>query len=67
MNLSDIFFSNPQANLGNGAPAKLFSSASPRVVNTHFRWMANKGLDGVALQRFVVTLSSTSVLIFIPY
>jgi len=46
--------------LGNGSPAKLFSSVSPRVVNTHFSWMRDKGLDGVALQRFVTALSSSS-------
>jgi hypothetical protein len=43
--------------LGNGESSKLFPSDSPRVVDTHFRWMAEYGIDGVALQRFVSELS----------
>jgi hypothetical protein len=42
--------------LGDGRPAKLFSSYSPRVVDTHFRWMEEVGIDGVGLQRFVSEL-----------
>lgn len=40
------------AKLGNGSPAKLFSSAREGVVKLHFQWMKEYGLDGVALQRF---------------
>ena len=40
-------------NLRNGAPAKLFASNRVAVVDTHFRWMREYGIDGVALQRFL--------------
>ncbi|MFB7495941.1 xylosidase/arabinosidase [Streptomyces sp. NPDC056161] len=40
------------ANLGNGSPAKLFSSYSTAVVDQHFKWMQQYGIDGAALQRF---------------
>jgi hypothetical protein len=40
------------ANLGNGQPAKLFSSYDQQVVNTHFLWMQQNGIDAAALQRF---------------
>ncbi|MDB5083301.1 MAG: xylosidase/arabinosidase, partial [Bacilli bacterium] len=40
------------APLGDGNPAKLFSSDSADVVNKHFSWMQTYGIDGVALQRF---------------
>jgi hypothetical protein len=42
--------------LGSGAPARLFGSWSDGVIETHFRWLTDNGLDGVALQRFVVAL-----------
>jgi len=44
------------AALGNGAPAKLFGSWSDGVIETHFRWLEDNQLDGVALQRFVISL-----------
>ncbi|KAF7292859.1 hypothetical protein MIND_01184900 [Mycena indigotica] len=34
-------------------PAKVFSSRDPRTVRRHFRWMAECGVDGAFLQRFV--------------
>lgn len=40
------------ANLGNGQPAKLFSSYDQQTVNTHFQWMQQNGCDTAALQRF---------------
>ena len=40
------------ANLGNGQPAKLFSSFDQSTVNLHFRWMNQYGIDCAALQRF---------------
>jgi len=40
------------AALGNGQPAKLFSSVDQQVVNTHFSWMHQYGIDTAALQRF---------------
>ena len=39
------------ANLGNGEPSKLFSSVD--VIDTHFEWMKDAGIDGIALQRFI--------------
>lgn len=40
------------ANLGNGSPAKLFSSFNDQTVNTHFLWMQQNDIDAAALQRF---------------
>ncbi|WP_183561423.1 lectin [Mucilaginibacter sp. SP1R1] len=40
------------ANLGNGSPAKLFSSYDAQTVNTQFLWMQQNGIDCAALQRF---------------
>ncbi|KAF7323651.1 hypothetical protein MKEN_00585800 [Mycena kentingensis (nom. inval.)] len=36
-----------------GSAAKVFSSRDPRTVGRHFRWMAEHGVDGAFLQRFV--------------
>lgn len=38
-------------NMGNGEPSLLFSSAD--VIDEHFEWMKEFGIDGVALQRFI--------------
>jgi hypothetical protein len=38
-------------NLGNGEPSLLFSSAD--VIEEHFKWMKDAGIDGIALQRFI--------------
>jgi len=43
--------------LGNGQPSMLFASDRAGVVDTHFRWMKEYGIDGVALQRFVSELN----------
>ncbi|MFD8819547.1 discoidin domain-containing protein [Streptomyces sp. NPDC059627] len=40
------------AALGNGQPAKLFSSYDQQTVNTHFLWMQQNAIDTAALQRF---------------
>ncbi len=39
-------------NLGNGRPAKMFSSYDQQVANTHCLWMQQNGIDCIALQRF---------------
>jgi hypothetical protein len=39
-------------NLGNGEPAKLFSSFSDQTVDVQFAWMQQYGIDVAALQRF---------------
>ncbi len=41
------------SNLGDGKPAKLYDSNTQDVINTHFKWMREYGIDGAALQRFV--------------
>jgi hypothetical protein len=43
-----------------GKPAHLFSSANPKTVDRHFDWMQQYGIDGVFLQRFVVSLRDRS-------
>ncbi|MFF2525342.1 glycoside hydrolase family 71/99-like protein [Streptomyces liangshanensis] len=48
------------ANLGNGQPAKLFSSYSTAVVDQHFKWMQQYGIDGAALQRFGGEVADTT-------
>ncbi|MET0493162.1 MAG: discoidin domain-containing protein [Actinoplanes sp.] len=52
--LSDLTHGYPTAypNLGNGQPARLFSSYDQQTVDTHFRWMQQYGVDTAALQRF---------------
>ncbi len=40
-----------------GSPLFLFSSQNPRVVKTHFQWMQQHGVDGVAAQRFISELN----------
>nr|WSY49668.1 discoidin domain-containing protein [Streptomyces sp. NBC_00886] len=40
------------AALGNGRPAKLFSSYDQQTANTHFLWMQQNDIDTAALQRF---------------
>jgi hypothetical protein len=40
------------ANLGNGQPAKLFSSFDQSTVDVQFLWMHQYGIDCAALQRF---------------
>lgn len=39
--------------LGDGTPSRLFSSAKGEVIDLHFLWMKQYGIDGVALQRFL--------------
>jgi hypothetical protein len=36
-----------------GTPIMLYSSVNPGVVDLHFRWMAQYGIDGAAVQRFI--------------
>jgi hypothetical protein len=44
-----------------GKPAHLFSSANPKTVERHFRWMQQYGIDGVFLQRFLVDVKDRSM------
>lgn len=40
-----------------GSVAEVFTARHPDTIDRHFRWMAEYGVDGVFLQRFVSTLS----------
>lgn len=55
--LSDLHATGYEAH-GNGQVSALFSSYSQETVETHFRWMAEYGIDGVALQRFFSDIPS---------
>lgn len=48
----DDLYATGYANLGNGNPAKLFSSFSSQTVDVQFSWMKQYNLDVAALQRF---------------
>ena len=41
-----------------GQPAYLFSAWNPKIVSRHFRWMKDYDLDGVLVQRFVVSIAA---------
>lgn len=41
------------ANLGNGTSSKLFTSSNKTVIDRHFQWMKDYGIDGAAVQRFI--------------
>jgi hypothetical protein len=43
-----------------GSPVRLFSAQNPHVVSTHFRWMKEHGIDGAAMQRFVLALETAA-------
>ncbi|GGM88184.1 lectin [Dactylosporangium sucinum] len=45
-------YTTAYGNLGNGQPARLFSSYDQQTVDTHFKWMQQFGCDTAALQRF---------------
>ena len=49
------------ANLGNGTPSKLFTSSNKMVIEKHFQWMKDYGIDGVAVQRFIGSVGSSIV------
>jgi hypothetical protein len=53
-----------QMTLANSTPAQVFSSYKENTVRRHFRWMAESGIDGVFLQRFLVDLTDPSVYSF---
>jgi len=48
--------------LGNGQPAKMFSSYDQSTVNTHFQWMQSYDIDCVALQRFANEITPGSAI-----
>lgn len=44
--------------LGNGAPAKAFTSYPQEVTNLHFKWMKSYGISGAFLQWFITEPSA---------
>jgi len=46
--------------MADGKPARMFSSYDDQVVQTHFKWMAQSGIDGAALQRFANEIKPAS-------
>jgi hypothetical protein len=57
---ADEKYAAPGFTLPGGGPAHLFSSANPKTVRRHFRWMQEHVIDGVFLQRFLVELRNPS-------
>ncbi|MGE5550543.1 MAG: glycoside hydrolase family 71/99-like protein [Bacteroidota bacterium] len=53
-------YSTNFAKLGNGQPAKLFSSYNDQTIALHFQWMQQYGIDGAALQRFGTEITGGS-------
>ena len=51
---------NSPLRLKDGSTVRLFSSQNERIVATHFQWMAEHGIDGAAVQRFIEPLSVPS-------
>lgn len=49
------------ANLGSGEPTKLYDSTNENVINTHFKWMSQYGIDGAAIQRFAGTIKGRTL------
>jgi len=45
----------------NGTPSTLFSSCKITVTDLHFKWMYQYGIDGIALQRFMVATPAGKV------
>lgn len=54
---SDELYPSPFA-FEDGSEAKLFSSANPKTVRRHFRWMRESGISGAFVQRFATQLLS---------
>jgi hypothetical protein len=57
----DQTFQTGFANLGNGQPAKLYSSYPNQVVDKHLQWMQTYGIDTVAVQRFGSGVNNATV------
>lgn len=53
-------FAAPGFTYPDGKPAHLFSSAHSKSVERHFQWMEHYGIDGVFVQRFLVSLADPS-------
>lgn len=57
---ADELYPAPGFTRPDGSPTKLFSSAHPKTVERHFRWMQQYGIDGAFVQRFLVNLGDPS-------
>jgi hypothetical protein len=57
---ADELYPAPGFTHPDGTPAHLFSSAHPKTVERHFRWMEQYGIDGAFVQRFLVELGRPS-------
>ncbi len=57
---SEELFDVPALTDASGRPAKLFSSVHPKTIDRHFHWMKEYGIDGIFLQRFLVTMHRPS-------
>lgn len=44
----------------NGQPVQLYDNTCEGVVDLHFKWMQQYGIDGVVVQRFLSHLSDAS-------
>lgn len=49
----DCLYQTGFDDLGSGLPSRLFSSNKSEVIDLHFLWMQQYGIDGIALQRFL--------------
>lgn len=47
------------ADLGNVQASKLFNSANKSVIDVHFKWMKDYGIDGAAVQRFIGNIGNS--------
>src|SRR6516164_5158037 len=54
-------YAAPGFSYPDGKPAPSFSSANEKTVDRHFRWMEQYGIDGVFVQRFLVSLGTPSL------
>lgn len=51
---------NTGLTLPNGQPAQLYDSTCNGVIDLHFKWMQQYGIDGVIVQRFIQSVSDAS-------
>lgn len=57
----DVLKPTNLAPIGNGTPFKLFTSTAQSVIDVHFRWMKDYGIDGAAVQRFIGNIGGSII------